>query len=147
MLRKTVLAAAAIATISAAALVPTTASAHGFKGWYGGKYWGYGAGFVVRRAAGLQLPLQLHPLGSDSLRRGEGERLLLIPSIIPARKPRSRAASRGFSYCGSRQSCRISYRRLGRRVRGRRPDPASASTSCSMCVDELIRAGRCWRAE
>ena len=46
MFRKTVLAAAAIATISAAALVPTTASAHGFKGWYGGKYWGYGAGIV-----------------------------------------------------------------------------------------------------
>ncbi len=46
MLRKSIFAIAAVATITAAALVPTTASAHGFKGWYGGKFWGHGAGIV-----------------------------------------------------------------------------------------------------
>jgi hypothetical protein len=47
MFRKTVLAIAAVATISAAALVPTSASAKGFKGWWGGKYWGYGVGLAI----------------------------------------------------------------------------------------------------
>jgi hypothetical protein len=46
MFRKTVLAVAAVATITAAALVPTAASAKGFKVW-GGKYWGYGVGLAI----------------------------------------------------------------------------------------------------
>ena len=37
MIRKTIFALATIATVGAAALVPTTASAHG-KGWYGGHF-------------------------------------------------------------------------------------------------------------
>ena len=45
MFRKSILALAAVATVTAAALVPTTASAH-YKGWYGGKYWGYGLGIA-----------------------------------------------------------------------------------------------------
>jgi hypothetical protein len=50
MLRKTLLAAAAIATVTAAALVPTTASAHykGFGwGWGGWGGWGYRGGIVL----------------------------------------------------------------------------------------------------
>jgi biotin transporter BioY len=46
MFRKTLIAAAAVATIAAAALAPTAASAKSFKHW-GGKSWGYGFGFVV----------------------------------------------------------------------------------------------------
>jgi hypothetical protein len=47
MFRKTLIAAAAVATIAAAALVQTTASAKSFKygGW--GPYWGYGFGFAI----------------------------------------------------------------------------------------------------
>ena len=52
MLRKSIFAIAAVATITAASLIPTTASAHGFKGWYGGK-WGYGVGFGFALAAPL----------------------------------------------------------------------------------------------
>jgi uncharacterized membrane protein len=49
MFRKTIFAVAAVATIIATALVPTTASAKGFKGGWG-HHWGYGIG-----AAGLAL--------------------------------------------------------------------------------------------
>jgi hypothetical protein len=51
MFRKTILAAATVATIAATALVPTTASAKYLKGGFGwgGPYWGYGygAGFLI----------------------------------------------------------------------------------------------------
>jgi hypothetical protein len=43
MLRKTILAVAAVATISVAALVPTTAAAH-YKGWGG---WGFRSGIIL----------------------------------------------------------------------------------------------------
>ena len=44
MLRKTILALAAIAALGAAALAPTSASAHGWK--FGPRFgWGYGYGF------------------------------------------------------------------------------------------------------
>ena len=56
MFRKTVFAVAAVATITAAALVPTTASAGGGgKGW-GGKGWGHhwgGYGLGIALAAPL----------------------------------------------------------------------------------------------
>ena len=46
MFRKTIFAVAAVATLTAAALVPTTASAHGFRGgWYGG--WGFRSGIIL----------------------------------------------------------------------------------------------------
>jgi hypothetical protein len=41
MIRKSILALAAIATVGAAALAPTSASAWGYKGWG----WGHGPGF------------------------------------------------------------------------------------------------------
>jgi hypothetical protein len=41
MIRKSMLALAAIATVGAAALAPTSASAWGYKGWG----WGHGPGF------------------------------------------------------------------------------------------------------
>ncbi len=44
MFRKTILAAAAVATVTVAALVPTTASAH-YKGWWGG--WGFRTGVFL----------------------------------------------------------------------------------------------------
>jgi hypothetical protein len=44
MFRKSMLALAAVATVSVAALVPTTASAH-YKGWGGG--WGYRTGIYL----------------------------------------------------------------------------------------------------
>jgi hypothetical protein len=43
MFRKSIFAIAAVATIAAASLVPTTADAH----YRGGRYWGYGAGIVL----------------------------------------------------------------------------------------------------
>jgi hypothetical protein len=50
MIRKSILAVAAIATLGAAALAPTSASAWGFKGGWGHHGWGpgfgYGVGFV-----------------------------------------------------------------------------------------------------
>jgi hypothetical protein len=55
MIRKSILALAAIATLGAAALAPTSASAWGFKGGWGHHHgWGhgfggfYGAGYGVR---------------------------------------------------------------------------------------------------
>jgi hypothetical protein len=45
MFRKSVLALAAVATVTAAALVPTTASAH-YKGWWGGG-WGFRTGVYL----------------------------------------------------------------------------------------------------
>jgi hypothetical protein len=50
MFRKTMFAIAAVATITATALVPTTASAKGFKGGWGHHGWGFGLG-----VAGLAL--------------------------------------------------------------------------------------------
>ena len=48
MFRKSICAVAAIATIAAASLVPTTASAHGFKGGWGwGGGWGYRSGIIL----------------------------------------------------------------------------------------------------
>src|SRR5262245_52144981 len=44
MFRKSILALAAVATVTAAALVPTTASAH-YKGWGGG--WGFRTGVLL----------------------------------------------------------------------------------------------------
>ena len=47
MFRKSIFAIAAVATITAASLIPTTADAKGFKGgWYGGK-WGCGLGIAL----------------------------------------------------------------------------------------------------
>ena len=45
MIRKSILALAAIATLGAAALAPTSASAWGFKGGWGHHGWGHGYGF------------------------------------------------------------------------------------------------------
>jgi hypothetical protein len=46
MIRKSILALAAIATLGAAALAPTSASAWGFKGGWGHYHgWGHGYGF------------------------------------------------------------------------------------------------------
>jgi hypothetical protein len=53
MFRKSILAIAAVATISAAALVPTTADAKSFKGGLGWGKWGYGFGLGVALAAPL----------------------------------------------------------------------------------------------
>jgi hypothetical protein len=50
MIRKSILALAGVAALSAAALAPTSASAWGFKGGWGHHGWGpgfgYGVGFV-----------------------------------------------------------------------------------------------------
>jgi hypothetical protein len=53
MFRKSILAIAAVATISAAALVPTTADAKSFKGGFGWGKWGYGVGLGIALAAPL----------------------------------------------------------------------------------------------
>jgi hypothetical protein len=45
MIRKSILALAAIATLGAAALAPTSASAWGKGGWHHGHGWGHGFGF------------------------------------------------------------------------------------------------------
>ncbi len=39
MFRKTVLALTTVATLGAATLVPTAASAHGYGGWHPGHHW------------------------------------------------------------------------------------------------------------
>ena len=45
MIRKSILALTAIATLGAAALAPTSASAWGKGGWHHGHGWGHGFGF------------------------------------------------------------------------------------------------------
>ena len=52
MIRKSLLALAAIATLGTAALAPTSASAWGYKGWGWHKPWGYGYGFYGVRYIG-----------------------------------------------------------------------------------------------
>jgi hypothetical protein len=52
MLRKTILALAACATIGAAALAPTAASAHWNGGWHGGWHGHYGYRPAIRVYAG-----------------------------------------------------------------------------------------------
>jgi hypothetical protein len=44
MIRKTIIAIAAVGTLAAAALAPTSASAWGFKGGWGHHGWGHGVG-------------------------------------------------------------------------------------------------------
>jgi hypothetical protein len=51
MFRKTILALAAIATVGAAALAPTSASA----GWHGGHHWGHGWGHGFGYGYGIGL--------------------------------------------------------------------------------------------
>jgi Spy/CpxP family protein refolding chaperone len=53
MLRKTIFAIAAVATLTATALVPTTASAKNFKGGWGHHHHGWGIGGLVIGSAAV----------------------------------------------------------------------------------------------
>ena len=94
MLRKMILALAASATLGAAALSPTTASAWGgHPGWRGGWHGGWGHPFV-RGLHGAAL-------GLHALRTGAalGQSLLLIESQIPLRQTTAPASPEAGADC------------------------------------------------